>query len=376
MKKKKCIAMLLAGGQGSRLGRLTTNIAKPAVSFGGKYRIVDFGLSNCANSGIDTVGILVQYKPLVLNKYVGTGESWDLAVEDGGVHILPPYAGEKGGEWYEGTADAIYHNIDFIDMYDPENVLILSGDHIYKMDYNLMLQEHLNKNADLTVSVIEVPWEEASRFGIMSTDDKDRITKFSEKPKKPDSNLASMGIYIFKWKALRKALLEDHEAENTSHDFGKDLIPKMLAEKKKLFVYRFEGYWRDVGTVKSYYDSQMDLMDDVENINVFSGDMKVLSNSNMYPPQFIGPDANVKDSLICNGCTVYGSVKHSIIGSGAVIGKGTVVEDSIVLPNAIVGRDCVVKNTIINEGTITEDNLTIGGADEEVSVYGRAKLSI
>ena len=376
MKKKKCIAMLLAGGQGSRLGRLTTNIAKPAVSFGGKYRIVDFGLSNCANSGIDTVGILVQYKPLVLNKYVGTGESWDLAVEDGGVHILPPYAGEKGGEWYEGTADAIYHNIDFIDMYDPENVLILSGDHIYKMDYNLMLQEHLKKNADLTVSVIEVPWEEASRFGIMSTDDKDRITKFSEKPKKPDSNLASMGIYIFKWKALRKALLEDHDAENTSHDFGKDLIPKMLAEKKKLFVYRFEGYWRDVGTVKSYYDSQMDLMDNVENINVFSGDMKVLSNSNMYPPQFIGPDANVKDSLICNGCTVYGSVKHSIVGSGAVIGKGAVVEDSIVLPNAIVGRNCVIKNTIVNEGAVTEDNLTIGGADEEISVYGRAKLSI
>ncbi len=368
--------MLLAGGQGSRLGRLTTNIAKPAVSFGGKYRIVDFGLSNCANSGIDTVGILVQYKPLVLNKYVGTGESWDLAVEDGGVHILPPYAGEKGGEWYEGTADAIYHNIDFIDMYDPENVLILSGDHIYKMDYNLMLQEHLKKNADLTVSVIEVPWEEASRFGIMSTDDKDRITKFSEKPKKPDSNLASMGIYIFKWKALRKALLEDHDAENTSHDFGKDLIPKMLAEKKKLFVYRFEGYWRDVGTVKSYYDSQMDLMDNVENINVFSGDMKVLSNSNMYPPQFIGPDANVKDSLICNGCTVYGSVKHSIVGSGAVIGKGAVVEDSIVLPNAIVGRNCVIKNTIVNEGAVTEDNLTIGGADEEISVYGRAKLSI
>lgn len=376
MKKKKCIAMLLAGGQGSRLGRLTTNIAKPAVSFGGKYRIVDFGLSNCANSGIDTVGILVQYKPLVLNKYVGTGESWDLDVEDGGVHILPPYAGETGGEWYEGTADAIYHNLDFIDMYDPENVLILSGDHIYKMDYNLMLQEHMDRNADLTVSVIEVPWDEASRFGIMSTDDKDRITKFSEKPKNPDSNLASMGIYIFKWKALRKALVEDHSAEKTSHDFGNDLIPKMLKEKKKLFVYRFEGYWRDVGTVRSYYDSQMDLMDDVENINVFSGDMKVLSNSNMYPPQFIGPDANVKDSLICNGCTVYGSVKHSIIGSGAVVGAGTVVEDSIVLPNAIIGRNCVVKNSIVNEGAVTEDNLTIGDADEEISVYGRAKLTI
>ena len=376
MKKKKCIAMLLAGGQGSRLGRLTTNIAKPAVSFGGKYRIIDFGLSNCVNSGIDTVGILVQYKPLVLNKYVGTGESWDMAVVDGGVHTLPPYAGETGGEWYEGTADAIYHNIDFIDMYEPENVLILSGDHIYKMDYNLMLEEHMERNADLTVSVIEVPWDEASRFGIMTTDDKERIVKFSEKPKKPDSNLASMGIYIFKWKSLKKALLDDHTAEGSSHDFGNDIIPKMLAEKKKLFVYRFKGYWRDVGTVQSYYDSQMDLMDDLENINVFTKDMKVFSNSNMFPPQYIGPDANISNSLICNGCTVYGTVKHSILGSGAVVGAGTVIEDSIVLPNAIIGRNCTVKNTIINEGVVTDDNLEIGGADQDVAVYGRAKLSI
>lgn len=376
MKKKQCIAMLLAGGQGSRLGKLTTNIAKPAVSFGGKYRIIDFGLSNCLSSGIDTVGILVQYKPLILNRYVGTGESWDMAVQDGGVHILPPYAGETGGEWYEGTADAIYHNIDFIDMYEPENVLILSGDHIYKMDYNLMLTEHLDKNADLTVSVIEVPWEEASRFGIMSTDDEGRITKFSEKPKKPDSNLASMGIYIFKWKVLRKALLDDHEDGKSSHDFGKDVIPKMLAGKKKLFVYRFNGYWRDVGTVKSYYDSQMDLMDDMEHINVFTRDQKVYSNSNFYPPQFIGPKANISDSLICNGCTVYGTVTHSILGSGAVVGDGTVIEDSIVLPNATIGRNCKIKNAIINEGVVTEDNAEIGEADGDVIVFGRAKLSI
>ena len=376
MKKKQCIAMLLAGGQGSRLGKLTTNIAKPAVSFGGKYRIIDFGLSNCLSSGIDTVGILVQYKPLILNRYVGTGESWDMAVQDGGVHILPPYASETGGEWYEGTADAIYHNIDFIDMYEPENVLILSGDHIYKMDYNLMLTEHLENNADLTVSVIEVPWEEASRFGIMSTDDEGRITKFAEKPKKPDSNLASMGIYIFKWKVLRKALLDDHDDEKSSHDFGKDVIPKMLADKKKLFVYRFRGYWRDVGTVKSYYDSQMDLMDDMEHINVFTKDQKVYSNSNFYPPQFIGPKANVSDSLICNGCTVYGSVSHSILGSGAIVGDGSVVEDSIVLPNAKIGRNCKVKNAIINEGYETEDNAEIGDPDGEVAVFGRAKLSI
>lgn len=376
MKKKKCIAMLLAGGQGSRLGKLTTNIAKPAVSFGGKYRIIDFGLSNCVNSGIDTVGVLVQYKPLILNRYVGTGESWDMAVADGGVNILPPFAGETGGEWYEGTADAIYHNIDFIDMYNPEHVLILSGDHIYKMDYNLMLQEHEANKADLTVSVIEVPWEEASRFGIMTTDEEGRIVKFSEKPKKPDSNLASMGIYIFKWKSLRKALLDDHDKEDSSHDFGNDVIPKLLADKKKLFVYRFKGYWRDVGTVKSYYDSQMDLMDDMEHINVFTKDMKVYSNSNYYPPQFLGPKANISDSLICNGCTVYGSVKHSILGSGAVIGDGAVVEDSIVLPNAIIGRNCRIKNAIVNEGVIMEDNLDVINEDGEVAVYGRAKLSI
>ena len=376
MKKKKMLAMLLAGGQGCRLYDLTTNIAKPAVSFGGKYRIIDFGLSNCVNSGIDTVGILVQYKPLVLNRYVGTGESWDMDVADGGVHILPPYARETGGEWYEGTADAIYHNIDFIDMYEPENVLILSGDHIYKMNYNLMLQEHEAKGSDLTVSVIEVPWEEASRFGIMTADDEGNIVKFTEKPAEPDSNHASMGIYIFKWDVLRKALLEDHGNADSSHDFGKDLIPKLLGEGKKLTVYRFSGYWRDVGTVQSYYDSQMDLMDNVENINVFSGDMKVFSNSNMYPPQYLGREANIKNSLLCNGCTVYGSVNHSILGSGAVVGYGTVIEDSIVLPNAIIGRNCRINKAIINEGAVVDDNTVVGEPDGDVVVYGKAKLSI
>ena len=376
MKKKKMLAMLLAGGQGSRLYDLTTSIAKPAVSFGGKYRIIDFGLSNCVNSGIDTVGILVQYKPLVLNRYVGTGESWDMAVADGGVHILPPYARSTGGEWYEGTADAIYHNIDFIDMYSPENVLILSGDHIYKMNYNLMLQEHEANNSDLTVSVIEVPWEEASRFGIMTADEQGNIVKFTEKPAEPDSNLASMGIYIFKWETLRKALLEDHENKESSHDFGKDLIPKLLGEGKKLTVYRFSGYWRDVGTVQSYYDSQMDLMDDVESINVFSGDMKVFSNSNVYPPQYLGREANIKNSLICNGCTVYGSVNHSILGSGAVVGFGTVIEDSIVLPNAIIGRNCKIRKAIINEGVIVDDNTEIGDPENGVVVFGQTKLSI
>ena len=376
MKKKKCIAMLLAGGQGSRLGSLTSSIAKPAVSFGGKYRIIDFSLSNCVNSGIDTVGILVQYKPLILNKYVGTGESWDLAVSDGGVHILPPYAGETGGEWYEGTADAIYHNIDFIDLYSPDNVLILSGDHIYQTDYTKMLEEHESRNADLTVSVIEVPIEEASRFGIMTADDDGNIVKFTEKPKEPDSNLASMGIYIFSWASLRKALLEDHVDSESEHDFGKNIIPKMLAEKKKLIVYRFEGYWRDVGTVDSYYESQMDLMDDVESINVFSKDSRVFSNSNIYPPQYIGPNANIGKSLICNGCTVYGAVDHSIIGNGVVIGEGSVVKDSIILPNAIIGRNCTINKAIVNEGVVVDDRTEIGDPDGKIVVHGTSKLSI
>ena len=376
MRKKECIAMLLAGGQGSRLLALTKKNAKPAVSFGGKYRIIDFSLSNCVSSGIDTVGVLTQYKPLILNGYLGNGEAWDLNRNDGGVHVLPPYETENGGSWYLGTADAIYHNIDFIDMYNPEHVLILSGDHIYKMNYRIMLEEHIAKDADLTVSVKEVPWEEASRFGIMTADDEGNIVKFTEKPKEPDSNLASMGIYIFRWEALRKALLEDHDAKDTSHDFGGDVIPKMLDEGKKLIVYRFGGYWRDVGTVSSYYDSQMDLMDTQEDIDVFTKDFKVFSNSNMYPPQFIGPDANISSSMICNGCTVYGTVKHSILGSGAVVGEGSVVEDSIVLPDAIIGRDCVVKNAIINEGHVTGDNETIGDPEGKTEVFGKAKLSI
>ena len=255
-------------------------------------------------------------------------------------------------------------------MYDPENVLILSGDHIYKMDYNKMLMEHEEHNADLTVSVIEVPWDEASRFGIMTADEEDRITKFSEKPKNPDSNLASMGIYIFKWKAFREALLEDHDDEKSTHDFGNDLIPKMLAKKQKIFVYRFEGYWRDVGTVQSYYDSQMDLMDNIENINVFTENNKVFSNSNIYPPQYIGPNANVSDSLISNGCRVYGSVRHSILGSGAVIAEGAVVEDSIILPNAFVGRDCHITRAIVNSEKI------VGSKDGDIEVFGKAKLSL
>lgn len=376
MKKKKCIAMLLAGGQGSRLKALTESIAKPAVSFGGKYRIIDFSLSNCVNSGIDTVGILIQYKPLVLNRYVGTGESWDLDVADGGVHILPPYAGESGGQWYLGTADSIYHNIDFIDMYNPENVLILSGDHIYKSDYNEILDDHIANDADLTVSVLEVPIKEASRFGIMSTDAEGRITKFVEKPKVPENNLASMGIYIFKWDVLKNALLEDHEDKASAHDFGKNLIPKLLKEGKKVYSYRFKDYWKDVGTIDSYYEAQMDLMDPEVDFDVFSKDFRIFSNSNMYPSQFIGDTARINDSMISNGCAVYGTVEHSILGSGCIVEYGSVIKDSILLPNSHVGKYCHIEKAIINEGHTVEDGTNIGGPGEEVQLVGETHLTI
>ncbi len=375
MKRKKCVAMLLAGGQGSRLGLLTKNIAKPAVSFGGKYRIIDFSLSNCVNSGIDTVGILIQYRPLVLNKYVSTGEAWDMDVAEGGVYILPPYASQSGGEWYEGTADAIYHNIDFIDMYDPDNVLILSGDHIYKMDYAAMQKYHEDTESDLTVSVIEVPMEEASRFGIMSVDENDTITKFTEKPAEPDSNLASMGVYIFSWKVLRKALLDDHEDKESDHDFGKNIIPKLLGEGKKLSAYRFKGYWRDVGTISSYYDSQMEMMEETD-LNIFSDDMKIYSNNNTHMPLVIGPEGSIQESLISNGCDINGTIKCSIVGSGAEIGEDTVIERSIVLPDAHIGKGCKIVNAIINEGVDVPDGEVIGDADGETIVYGEACLSI
>ena len=360
--------MLLAGGQGSRLGALTSNIAKPAVSFGGKYRIIDFSLSNCVNSGIDTVGILVQYRPTVLNQYLGTGGSWDLDNSYGGVHVLPPYATQDGVSWYLGTADAIYHNVDFIDSYDPENVLILSGDHIYKMDYSLMLETHRENNADLTVSVMPVPWEEASRFGIMTTDKQGRIKKFAEKPANPDSNLASMGIYIFNWKVLKKALLEDHKDEKSEKDFGKNIIPKLLAEKKRLFTYRFEGYWKDVGTIDSYYDSQMELLAPDSPFNIYDKTMRVFSNSNIYPPHFVGPTGSVKGSLICNGCKIEGTVNHSIIGTAAKLGKGSKVKDSIILPNAVIEADCKLTRVIVNENTVIKAGTVAGSAKGPITV--------
>ena len=371
MNKKDCIAMLLAGGQGTRLGDLTESIAKPAVSFAGKYRIIDFSLSNCTNSGIDTVGILVQYRPGSLTQYIGNGEAWDLDVSYGGVHVLSPYATQKGGAWYEGTADAIYHNIEFIDMYSPDNVLILSGDHIYKMNYADMLKAHTDNHADLTVSVMEVPWEEASRFGIMTIDDKNRIVKFSEKPKEPDSNLASMGIYIFSWPALRKALIEDHTDPTSEKDFGKNIIPKMLAQKKKLFAYQFEGYWKDVGTIDSYYNAQMEIIEKNAPINIFERNMKIFANDNINPPAFMGPHSSVKDSLICNGCGVFGNVEHSIMGIGAIIHDGATIKDSILLPGARIRENCKIIRAIVNEDIDVPAGSIIGSEDGPITVVGK-----
>ncbi len=371
MKKKECIAMLLAGGQGSRLGALTRKIAKPAVSFGGKYRIIDFSLSNCTNSGIDTVGVLTQYKPLLLNSYIGTGSAWDLDLEDGGVHALPPYATEVGGRWYKGTADAIFQNIDFINDYDPEYVLIISGDHLYKMDYNEMLNEHKAKNADLTIAVIEVPIEEADRFGILSADENGRITKFSEKPKNPESNLASMGIYIFSWEILRKALIKDSNDENSESDFGKNVIPTLLNEGAKLYVHRFEGYWRDVGTIESYYNTNMELLAEEPLFDVFSSDMQIFSNSNIYPPHYVGPTATVKNSLVANGSTVLGNITNSIISAEVYVGEGAVVEDSILLPGAKIEVGAVVVRSIVGEHAVVKANSTLGSyQNEEITLIG------
>ena len=370
IKRKKCIAMLLAGGQGSRLGLLTQKNAKPAVSFGGKYRIIDSSLSNCANSDIDTVGVLVQYRPMILNEYLGNGEAWDLDVQDGGVHVLPPYATQTGGSWYEGTADAIYHNLDFIETYDPEYVLILSGDHLYTMDYSRMLDEHIENKADHTISVMEVPWEEASRFGIMSIDESGRVTRFAEKPKEPESNLASMGIYIFSADVLKKSLLEDHEDASSEKDFGKNIIPKLLAEGSRVFSYKFSGYWRDIGTIQSYYDANMDLLAENPEFNIFDEKVKVYSNSNIYPPQFIGETGSAVNSLICNGCGIEGTVIHSIVGYGAVIEEGAVVEDSVILPGVRVGKGARLKRVIVDENYSVEAGSQYGSSDSEVQVIG------
>lgn len=372
MRRKDCIAMLLAGGQGSRLGALTRRIAKPAVSFGGKYRIIDFSLSNCINSHIDTVGVLTQYRPLMLNAYIGTGAAWDLDEQEGGVFVLPPYATESGAQWYAGTADAVYKNMDFIDSYDPEHVLIISGDHLYKMDYNAMLQFHKERGAELTVSVIEVPMEEASRFGIITANADGKITKFTEKPAEPDSNLASMGIYIFNWPVLKAALLEDAANADSDHDFGKNVIPMLLGQGKSLYAYGFSGYWRDVGTIESYYQANMELLGESAEFDLFSGDMRIFSNSNIYPPHYAGDQAMIENCLVCNGSTILGEARNSILSSGVYIGRGAKVYDSILLPGARVESGARVMRAIIGENAVVEVNAYFGSLDESqpISVAG------
>lgn len=365
MRKKECVAMLLAGGQGSRLGCLTRNIAKPAVSFGGKYRIIDFSLSNCTHSNIDTVGVLTQYKPFVLNSYIGMGSAWDLDNLFGGVHILPPYVGENKGSWYKGTANAIYQNMDFIQFYDPEYVLIISGDHIYKMDYYAMLNFHKEHNSDVTISTIEVSSEEASRFGIVSADPEGRIVKFTEKPAEPESTLASMGVYIFNWSVLKKALIEDEADPESEKDFGKNVIPRLLRKGRKLYSYTFKGYWRDVGTIESYYNANMEVLHGGELFNLFELKQRIFSNEEILAPQYIGPKARITKSLIGNGCTILGQVSNSILAAGVYVGEDTVIEDSILLPNSKVLNHVCVRKTILGENAIILGHSLIGEKGQE-----------
>lgn len=347
--KKECVAMLLAGGQGSRLYVLTGDMAKPAVPFGGKFRIIDFPLSNCTNSGIDTVGVLTQYRPLELNAYIGSGQPWELDRLDGGVHILPPYQSATGATWFKGTANAIYQNIGFVDLYDPEYVAVLSGDHIYKMDYSQMLRRHRETGAACTISVMEVPWEEASRFGIMAVDENDLITEFAEKPREPKSNLASMGIYIFTWSKLRAYLIADEADPASENDFGKNVIPSMLAAGEKMAAYRFDGYWKDVGTLDSLWDANMDMLAPGSGLNLLDRRWPIYSRTPSCPPAFVGPDADVGNSAIAKGCDVRGEVKNSVLSYDTTIGEGASVAYSVLMPGAVVEPGAVVQYAIVGE---------------------------
>ena len=354
--------MLLAGGQGSRLGVLTAKVAKPAVAFGGKYRIIDFPLSNCINSGIDTVGVLTQYQPLRLNTHIGIGIPWDLDRNFGGVTILPPYEKSSNSEWYTGTANAIYQNIDYMDTFNPEYVLILSGDHIYKMDYEVMLDYHKENNADISIAAMPVPKEEASRFGIVVTDDEGKISEFQEKPPEPKSNLASMGIYIFTWKVLKEALIALENVPGC--DFGKHIIPYCHERGKRLFAYEYNGYWKDVGTLGSYWEANMELIDIIPEFNLYEEYWKIYTNSGILPPQYISGQAVIDRSIIGNGSEVYGEVHNCVVGSGVTIGEGTVVRDSIIMKDVRIGKGCVIDKSIIAENCVVGDNVTFGlGSD-------------
>ena len=364
-RKQECVAMLLAGGQGSRLYALTREIAKPAVPYGGKYRIIDFPLSNCVNSGIETVGVLTQYQPLELNDYIGSGTPWDLDRMDAGVHVLPPYQKNKSADWYKGTANAIYQNIPFIERYDPEYVLVLSGDHIYKMDYSKMLDEHKANNADCTIAVIEVPMEEASRFGILNTNADGSIYEFDEKPKVPKSNLASMGIYIFNWKKLRDYLNADEENPDSSNDFGKNVLPAMLNAGERMFAYRFEGYWKDVGTIDSLWEANMDLLNPKQPLDLSDPSWKIYSRNNGLPPHYISPAAKVQNSMITEGSNICGNVDFAVIFSDVTVEEGAHIYDSIIMPGVTVKKGAVVQYAIIAENAVIEENAVVGGRPEE-----------
>ena len=361
--KKDMLAMILAGGQGSRLGVFTKRIAKPAVSFGGKYRIIDFVLSNCSNSGIDTVGVLTQYRPLILNSHIGTGSHWDLDRINGGVHILQPYMNEKEGNWYRGTAHAIHQNMDFIDSYNPEYVLILSGDHIYKMDYSKMLDHHKKVGSKATIGVIEVPWDEASRFGIMNTNEDSSIYEFEEKPANPKSNLASMGVYIFDWKML-KGYFEEVDNNGANYDdFGKNLIPKMLEDQIPMFAYPFKGYWRDVGTIESLWEANMDIIKSNDEIDLNSSKWKIYTNTMSMQPQYICQDSDIQKSLVADGCKVLVKIENSFLSHGVSVGSDSIIKDSVIMPNVKIGKNVIIEKAMIGEGAIIEDNTIIKEQD-------------
>ncbi|WP_425540046.1 glucose-1-phosphate adenylyltransferase [Microaceticoccus formicicus] len=363
--KNKVAAMLLAGGQGSRLKAMTRDIAKPAVPFGGKYRIIDFALSNATNSDIRDIGILTQYKPYYLHEHIGIGSSWDYDRNYGGLRILSPYSTEAGGRWYEGTANAIYENIDYLDKIGPEYVLILSGDHIYKMDYNKLLSYHKQMGSDVTIAVMEVPWEEASRFGIINIDEENKIVEFDEKPEVPKNNLASMGIYMFNWPTLRAALISDSKDENSKHDFGMNILPGLLNNGHPMYVWKFDGYWKDVGTVKSYWEANLDLLDPNNSLNVYDKSWRIYTRGKNLPPHYVSNNAIVKSALVNEACEIYGNVENSVLFSSVIIEEGAKVYNSVLLPNSIVRKNAVVYNSVILDGIVIEEDEVIGKENDE-----------
>ena len=369
MIKKEMIAMLLAGGQGSRLGVLTADVAKPAVSFGGKYRIIDFPLSNCINSGVDTVGVLTQYQPLELNRYIGNGNPWDLDRSHGGVYVLPPYQSAKAGEWYKGTANAIYQNLSFLESFKPENVLILSGDHIYKMHYGEMLKAHKESGAAVTIAVMPVPWEEASRFGIMNVDEEGTITDFEEKPAEPKSNLASMGIYIFTYEVLKKYLEADERDPSSANDFGKNIIPTMLENGEKMVSFRFEGYWKDVGTIHSLWEANMDLVDQPPKFDLNDRSWSIYSRNMALAPHYVGQNAKITNSTVTEGCFIDGEIKHSVIFGGVELGEGSVVSDSVIMPGAKIGKNVVIEKAVIGADAVIGDGAKVGVNSSDDNKY-------